>query len=89
MNTIHFIKSKDIKLNNKKYKGYNIGELPSRFAFIYDDNEDQNGITEWFKYKGLTYVPCQNIEMLNLSTKSGVLGTTNQPADTRVATKNY
>lgn len=58
MNTIKFLKSKDIKLNNKKYKGYNVGELSSRFAFIYDENEDQDGITEWFNYKGLTYVPC-------------------------------
>ena len=56
MQKIKFINSSTIKLNNVTYKGYNIGELPRRFAFIYDENKDQEGITEWFNYKGLTYV---------------------------------
>jgi len=43
--------------NGQDYKGYPVGELPARFAFIYDEDEDQEGITEWFNYKGLTYVP--------------------------------
>ena len=46
MNAIKFINKSTIKLNNITYKGYPIGELPKRFAFI----------TEWFNYKGLTYV---------------------------------
>jgi len=45
-----------IKLNKKTYKGYNVGELPKKFAFIYNEEKDQEGITEWFKHKGLTYV---------------------------------
>lgn len=57
MNTIKFLKNKEISLNGAKYKPYLIGELPQRFAFIYDDYEDQDGITTWFNYKGLTYVP--------------------------------
>ena len=56
MQKIKFINSSTIKLNNVTYKGYNIGELPKRFAFIYDEDKDQEGITEWFNYKGLTYV---------------------------------
>jgi len=56
MQKIKFINSSTIKLNNITYKGYNIGELPKRFAFIYDEDKDQEGITEWFNYKGLTYV---------------------------------
>ena len=56
MQKIKFINSSTIKLNNVTYKGYNIGELPKRFAFIYDSDNDQEGITEWFNYKGLTYV---------------------------------
>ena len=56
MQKIKFINSSTIKLSNKTYKGYPIGELPKRFAFIYNEDNDQEGITEWFNYKGLTYV---------------------------------
>ena len=56
MKTIKRINSTTIKLDGKKYKGYTLGELPKRFAFIYNEEEDQEGITEWFKLKGLTYV---------------------------------
>lgn len=43
-------------LNGTQYRPYLIGELPNAFAFIYNENEDQDGITEWFNLKGLTYV---------------------------------
>jgi len=56
MKTIKKINSTTIKLDGKMYKGYTLGELPKRFAFIYNEEEDQEGITEWFKLKGLTYV---------------------------------
>ena len=56
MQKIKFVNSTAIKLNNITYKGYNIGELPKRFAFIYDADKDQEGITKFFNYKGLTYV---------------------------------
>jgi len=56
MQKIKFVNSSTIKINNITYKGYNIGELPKRFAFIYNEDNDQEGITEWFNYKGLTYV---------------------------------
>ena len=56
MKQIKFINSTTIKLDGKKYKGYTLGELPKRFAFIYNEEDDQEGITEWFKFKGLTYV---------------------------------
>ena len=57
MNTIKLLRTKEIRLNKVKYRRYLIGSLPQRFAFIYDDNEDQDGITTWFNYKGFTYVP--------------------------------
>ena len=38
------------------YKGYTIGNLPDKFAFIYDEDSDKEGISSWFNYKGLTYV---------------------------------
>ena len=36
-----------------KYKGYEIGSLPPKFAFIYNEDNDQEGITNWFNFKGL------------------------------------
>ena len=57
MNKIKFLRSKEIKLDGVKYRPYLIVSLPQRFAFIYDDYEDQDGISTWFNYKGFTYVP--------------------------------
>jgi hypothetical protein len=56
MKTIKFLSKTSLLLNNKLYKGYTIGDLPKGFAFIYDENEEKDGITEWFNYKGLTYI---------------------------------
>ena len=57
MKSIKFLKSKEIKLDGAKYKPYMIGNLPNSFAFIQDAEDDKEGITKWFNYKGLTYVP--------------------------------
>ena len=56
MKKIKFINSTTIKLIHTTYKGYPVGELPKSFAFIYNEDKDQEGITEWFNYKGLTFV---------------------------------
>ena len=56
MKSIKFINSSTIKLNNTTYKGYSVSSLPKKFAFIYNENKDQEGINSWFNYKGLTYV---------------------------------
>jgi len=45
-----------IYLNNTEYRGYTVGNLPRRFAFIYNEDKDQEGMRHWFNYKGLTYV---------------------------------
>jgi len=57
MKSIKFVNSTTIRLNNMTYKGYSISNLPKSFAFIYNENNDNEGITEWFNYQGLTYVP--------------------------------
>jgi len=58
--TIKFFKNKDNQpcaLTDKKgYRGYTISNIPKRFGFIYDENKDQDGFTEWFNYKGITYI---------------------------------
>tara|TARA_B100001758_G_C17962995_1_gene379306 strand:+ start:42 stop:233 length:192 start_codon:yes stop_codon:yes gene_type:complete len=61
MNKIKFLKPdtttgrQKIKLNNKTYKPYTVCELAeTRFGQV--DNEGYSYITEWFNYKGFTYV---------------------------------
>ncbi len=39
------------------YTGFEVGYLPSRFAFIFNEDKDQDGITKWFNFQGLTYIP--------------------------------
>jgi len=45
-----------IYLNKVKYTGFPVGYLPKRFAFIYDQENDQEGLYSWFNFKGLTYI---------------------------------
>ncbi|GAF79144.1 unnamed protein product, partial [marine sediment metagenome] len=44
MQTIKFLPNNQIKLSNKTYKGYHVGELPPKFAFTYSESKDQEGI---------------------------------------------
>ena len=54
-----------MKLNRKPYKGYLIGDLPMSFGFDrkfdsvdFDKNlvKFKYGVSEWFNYKGLTWI---------------------------------
>jgi len=56
MQQIKFLPNNKVRLGDKVYKGYTISNLPKKFAFIYNEDEDQEGINNWFNYKGLTYV---------------------------------
>ena len=56
MQKIKFLPNNQILLNNKTYQGYHVGELPNSFGFIYNEDTDKEGKSEWFNYKGLTYV---------------------------------
>ena len=64
MKTIKFKGKNTIFLNGIEYKGYNVGDLPNSFGFkekYLGQDEDGNdqfkyGKSEWFKYKGLTFV---------------------------------
>ena len=60
MQSIKFFKKDGhnfIRLGTQDYKGYTVGNLPDKFAFIYNEDQDKEGVSEWFNYKGLTYVP--------------------------------
>jgi len=45
-----------IWLNKVEYTGFLIGNLPSKFAFIYDAENERDGITSWFNHKGWTFI---------------------------------
>ena len=55
MNTIKFLKNNYIQLNNIIYKPYTICQLAdTKFGQV--DEDGNSYITEWFNYKGFTYV---------------------------------
>ena len=54
MNRIQFLKGEKIKLNGITYKGYSVCQLPEKFGLV--DSDGFSYITEWFNYKGLTYI---------------------------------
>ena len=55
MNKIKFLKNNYIKLNTTIYKPYTICELAdTRFGQV--DEDGYSYITQWFNYKGFTYV---------------------------------
>lgn len=59
MQSIKFKSDKTIKINGEIYKPYLVGDLPPSFGFKYIDNSDGSlteGHSEWFNYKGLTYL---------------------------------
>ena len=59
MQSIKFLSDKTIKLNGIKYRPYNVGNLPPTFVFkqrLTGDGDIQEGIYQWFNYKGFTYV---------------------------------
>jgi hypothetical protein len=47
---------KRIILNGRCYTPYLIGSIPNKFGFKFDAEEETEGYSEWFNYKGLTYI---------------------------------
>jgi hypothetical protein len=56
MKKIKFLKNNLISLNGVLYTPYMVGDLPQSFGFIFNDDKEQDGITKWFNFKGLTYI---------------------------------
>ena len=55
MNKIKFLKNNYIKLNKITYKPYTICQLAdTKFGQV--DNDGYSIISDWFNYKGLTYI---------------------------------
>ena len=56
MKKIKFLKNQLIRIDGILYTPYFVGELPPTFGFINNADKDQQGITEFFNFKGLTYI---------------------------------
>ena len=53
-NTIKHLKNNYIQLNKTIYKPYTICSLPEKFGLV--DQDGDSYITDWFNYKGFTYI---------------------------------
>ena len=56
MKNIKFLKNNFIKVNGVLYTPYTVGDLPPTFGFIFNPDKEQEGISAFFNYKGLTYI---------------------------------
>ena len=54
MNTIKHLKNDYVQLGNLIYKPYTVCGLPP--AFGETDNDGYSLVTEWFNYRGYTYI---------------------------------
>ena len=54
MQRMKHLKKDYIQLGKLIYKPYTVCELPANFGCI--EFNEKEGISEWFKYKGLTYI---------------------------------
>ena len=55
MKTIKFLKEDRIELDGIVYRPYKVCNIPQNFGFI-TFQDDKEGISEWFNYKGYTYI---------------------------------
>ena len=55
MKTIKFLKEDRIELDGIVYRPYKICDIPQNFGCITFQDEKE-GISEWFNYKGYTYI---------------------------------
>ena len=54
MKIIKHLKNDYLQLGNLIYKPYNICDLPANFGCI--NFGEKEGISQWFNYKGYTYI---------------------------------
>ena len=54
MKTIKQLKNNYLQLGNAIYRPYTVYELPANFGCI--NFNEKEGISEWFNYKGFTYL---------------------------------
>tara|TARA_R110001606_G_scaffold386063_1_gene549875 strand:+ start:176 stop:364 length:189 start_codon:yes stop_codon:yes gene_type:complete len=57
MKTFRQLKDKRIQLDGRTFRPYCISDLPNNFGCI--NYGESDGVSEWFGYKGFTYIPEQ------------------------------
>ena len=57
MKTFKQLKDKRIQLDGVTFRPYCISDLPNNFGCI--NYGESDGVSEWFGYKGFTYIPEQ------------------------------
>jgi len=57
MKTFKQLKDKRIQLGGVTFRPYCISDLPNNFGCI--NYGESDGVSEWFGYKGFTYIPEQ------------------------------
>ena len=62
MKTLKLLKDKRIQIGVRIFKPYCISDLPNNFGCIgFERDEEGNivkyGVSEWFAFKGFTYIP--------------------------------
>ena len=62
MKTLKLLKDKRIQIGKRVFHPYCISDLPNNFGCIGFERDDNGnitkyGVSEWFGYKGFTYIP--------------------------------
>ena len=53
-NTIKFSRTKkELKLNGDIHVGFDLANLPNKFAYIHDAIAENDGVTKWFNLQGV------------------------------------
>ena len=64
METIKFSKTAALlRISGTKYRGFDLSNLPNKFAYIYDEINDRDGVRTWFNYKGLTWIKVSDLKL--------------------------
>ena len=56
MKVMKVLRGNYLRMDGVKYRPYTVGNLPSKFAYLFDEIKDNEGTREWFNHKGLTYI---------------------------------
>ena len=54
MKTIKHLKNDYVQLGNQIYRPYKVCDVPNNFGCL--EFNEKEGISEWFNYKGYTYI---------------------------------
>ena len=56
MQSIKHLKKDYVQLGNLIYRPYKVCDLPAHFGCLTFGENEKDGISQWFNYKGYTYI---------------------------------